>query len=185
MKKLFLLFVATATLSFVSCNNNNQEGSEQANTDSTTVEMQEDTLANDTLPQEVAEGLQDVQNEAPAQVDNTDPNAQATTEAPAVDNAQAQGAQGNADPRVQDAKDAVKDLKQAGKDAVQDVKAGKSAKEIGNNLKQAGKDALDKAGQDAKDLAKEKTNEAIEKGKEKANEALNKAKEAANKAMNK
>ena len=178
MKKLFLLFVATATLSFVSCNNNNQEGSEQANTDSTTVEMQEDTLANDTLPQEVAEGLQDVQNEAPAQVDNTDPNAQATTEAPAVDNAQAQGAQGNAE-------DAVKDLKQAGKDAVQDVKAGKSAKEIGNNLKQAGKDALDKAGQDAKDLAKEKTNEAIEKGKEKANEALNKAKEAANKAMNK
>ena len=161
MKKLFLLFVATATLSFVSCNNNNQEGSEQANTDSTTVEMQEDTLANDTLPQEVAEGLQDVQNEAPAQVDNTDPNAQATTEAPAVDNAQAQGAQGNADPRVQNVKDAVKDLKQAGKDA------------------------LDKAGQDAKDLAKEKTNEAIEKGKEKANDALNKAKEAANKAMGK
>ena len=172
MKKLFLLFVATATLSFVSCNNNNQEGSEQANTDSTTVEMQEDTLANDTLPQEVAEGLQDVQNEAPAQVDNTDPNAQAATEAPAVDNAQ--GAEGNADPRVQNVKDAVKDLKQAGKDAVQDVKAGKSAKEIGNNLKQAGKD-----------LAKEKTNEAIEKGKEKANEALNKAKEAANKAMGK
>lgn len=182
MKKLFLLFVATATLSFVSCNNN-QEGSEQANTDSTTVEMQEDTLANDTLPQEVAEGLQDVQNEAPAQVDNTDPNAQAATEAPAVDNAQ--GAEGNADPRVQNVKDAVKDLKQAGKDAVQDVKAGKSAKEIGNNLKQAGKDALDKAGQDAKDLAKEKTNEAIEKGKEKANDALNKAKEAANKAMGK
>ena len=176
MKKLFLLFVATATLSFVSCNNNNQEGSEQAISDSTTVEMQEDTLTNDSLPQEVAEGLQDVQNEAPAQVDNTDPNAQATTEAPAVDNAQ--GTEGNADPRVQNVKDAVKDLKQAGKDAVQDVKAGKSAKEIGNNLKQAGKDALDKAGQDAKDLAKEKTNEAIEKGKEKANAAYEKGKEA-------
>lgn len=184
MKKLFLLFVATATLSFVSCNNNTTEGSE-ATSDSTQTEMTEDTIANDTLPQEVAEGLQDVQNEAPAQVDNTDPNAQATTDAPAVDNAPAQGAEGNVDPRVQNVKDAAKDLKQAGKNAIQDVKDGKSAKEIGNNLKQAGKDALDKAGQDAKDLAKEKTNEAIEKGKEKANEALNKAKEAANKAMGK
>ena len=179
------MFVATATLSLFLATTTIKKVQSKQTLIAQTVEMQEDTLANDTLPQEVAEGLQDVQNEAPAQVDNTDPNAQAATEAPAVDNAQAQGAQGNADPRVQNVKDAVKDLKQAGKDAVQDVKAGKSAKEIGNNLKQAGKDALDKAGQDAKDLAKEKTNEAIEKGKEKANDALNKAKEAANKAMGK
>ena len=67
MKKLFLLFVATAALSFVSCNNTTTEGSE-ATSDSTQVEM-EDTTANDSLPAEVAEGLENVQNEAAAAVD--------------------------------------------------------------------------------------------------------------------
>ena len=163
MKKLFLLFVATATISLVSCNNTTTEGSE-ATSDSTQTEMTADTTATDSLPAEVAEGLENVQNEAPA----------ATTEE-AAPNAEVDPA---ADPRMENVKEAANDLKQAGKDAIQDVKDGKSAKEIGNNLKQAGKDALDKAGQDAKDLAKEKTNEASEKGKEKANEAIEKGKEA-------
>ena len=148
MKKLFLLFVATATLSLVSCNNNATEGSDVAS-DSTQVENATDSLATDSLPTEVAEGLENVQNEAPAAVDG------AAVPATAVEN--------EIEAKKENVKEAAKDLKDAAKDA---------AKQVGD----AAKDAVKKAGDDAKDVAKDAINKGAEAVKDAANKAIDAAK---------
>lgn len=186
MKKLLLMFAAIAAMTFVACDTNNANKTEEtADSAAFNVENFDASLAAATDSTAVVELLNNANAEVQKLVEAGDTEGAQSLlakikEVVAKNTEKLAGivpSIGTLVDQVVALPEGVKDVVEAAGDSAVDA-----AKEKANEVVEGAKAAVSEKANEVVDKANEKVNEGVEKAKEKVNESANKAKDAANNA---